>query len=135
MLRGFESDQIGVRRHLTCTSFKKQVHFPGELAWRRAKKCLTKGAHWKLRIKSTLTVEANLSGKDCAVMETPSRHKSSGVEVGGLPPKAKWIVHVVRTHGPPVRTEADYADVHALNSAMSVPRTARVWAILSGPRR
>ena len=40
MLRGFESDQIGVRRHLTRASLEKQVHLPGELAWRRAKKCL-----------------------------------------------------------------------------------------------
>ncbi len=92
MLRGFESDQIGVRRHLTRAALEKQVHLPGELAWRRAKKCLAERAQWKFRIKSALRVEANLSGKDRAMVETPSRHKSSGVEVGGLPPEAKWIV-------------------------------------------
>ena len=38
-------------------------------------------------------------------------------------------------HSPPIRSEADYADVHAANSAVSIPRTARVWSIRSGPRR
>ncbi len=94
MLRGFQRDKIGVRRRLARASLEKQMRLPSELAWRRAKKCLAEGAQWKFRIKSALRVEANLSGKDRAVMETPSRHKSSGVEVGGLPPEAKWIVHV-----------------------------------------
>ena len=38
---------------------------------------------------------AEMASETEPVMETPSRHKSGGVEVGGLPPEAKWIVHVV----------------------------------------
>jgi hypothetical protein len=86
---------MGVRRHLTRATLEKQVHFPGELAWGGARKCLAEGAQWKFRIKSALRIEANLPGENCAVIETPSRHKSSSVEVGGVPPEAKWIVYVV----------------------------------------
>jgi hypothetical protein len=72
MLRGFESDQIGVWHHLASASLEKYMHLPGELAWRRAKECLSNRANWKLRIEPAFRIEANLSGKDRAVVETPS---------------------------------------------------------------
>src|SRR5580692_3275203 len=90
---------------------------------------------WKLRIEATFRVEANLAWEDRAVMETPSRPERGSVEVRCIPSEAQRIVGVARTHRPPVRTEADYADVHAVNSAVSIPKAARVWAIRSGPRR
>ena len=101
----------------------------------RALEGLADGTHGELGIEAAPRIESHLAREYRAVMETISRHQSSRIEVCRFPTEAVRIVGIVRVHGPPVRSEADYADVHASNPAVSIPRTARVWAIRSGPRR
>jgi hypothetical protein len=70
------------------------MHFASELVRPRAQKRLTYGAQWELRIESAPEIEANLAGKDRAVMKPPSRHQGGGIEPGHPPPEAKWIAFV-----------------------------------------
>ena len=89
----------------------------------------------ELGIEATPSVESYLAREDRTVMEAPAAKKSRCIEVSRLPPEAERIMHVAFVHGPPVRSKADYADVHGEISAVSMLSTARVWSIRSGSRR
>jgi hypothetical protein len=70
------------------------VHFAGKLVRLRALKRYAHGAQWELWIESAFGIEADLTRKDGAVTEAPSRLEGRGIEPGRSPPEAKRIIRV-----------------------------------------
>src|SRR5580693_6279968 len=110
-------------------SLEQEMDLPRELIRPRTKKRLADRARRKLRVEATVCVEPDLSGIDCTVMKPAARLQSRSIEIGRTPAKAIRIVLIGWMHHPPVRTEADYADVHSPDSMASVFKRVRVWSI------
>src|ERR1700677_422830 len=105
---------------------KQKVYFPGKLVRSGAKECLANRTRRKFRIESALCVEPDLSGINRTVMKALARLQSGCVEIGRAPAKAIRIDRIGWVHHPPVRSEANHADVHSPVSVVSVFKRVRV---------